>query len=280
MSRIVVDDKQISGLFMVADPHWRTKVRHGGNLLLFIPPLGWPMALGYRKELVGALRSGREPLLPEWEGRHRRLYIEGLKAMGVIFGYLSPLYLLFLGVLLSQRLFPTIEWLYGVIFFLCFPIFSTLSFPIAVAFSTFYWPSGALSPVAACLFMLAFVLIIFFIPAAFLEVSKSGAYRSAFNIRSAYGTIRDNFRGYCTAWYRSSLMSIIGHFAVPFSPWGVVWCYLGIIYEFNAVPLSAGPPFPARGSNAFMGVPLSQLCHSEVDGYGDAIPVSREHPRV
>lgn len=30
-------------------------------------------------------------------------------------------------------------------------------------------------------------------------------------------------------------MSLIGHFCIPFSPWGVNWAYLGIVYNFNEV---------------------------------------------
>jgi hypothetical protein len=44
-----------------------------------------------------------------------------------------------------------------------------------------------------------------------------------------------NFRSYGLAWYRSGVMSLCGHFVVPYSPWGIVWCYLGIIYSFNRV---------------------------------------------
>jgi len=35
-------------------------------------------------------------------------------------------------------------------------------------------------------------------------------------------------------------MSLLGHFCLPFSPWGVVWCYLGITYLFNEVPQPEG----------------------------------------
>jgi hypothetical protein len=35
-------------------------------------------------------------------------------------------------------------------------------------------------------------------------------------------------------------MSLAGHFALPIAPWGVVWCYLGILTLFNEVLLAAG----------------------------------------
>jgi hypothetical protein len=42
------------------------------------------------------------------------------------------------------------------------------------------------------------------------------------------------------AWWRSGLMSLAGHLALPVSPWGVVWCYLGIVLLFNELLLTAG----------------------------------------
>jgi len=44
-----------------------------------------------------------------------------------------------------------------------------------------------------------------------------------------------NFYNYLEAWIDSSIISLIGHFCIPFSPWGVTWAYLGIVYNFNEV---------------------------------------------
>ena len=55
-------------------------------------------------------------------------------------------------------------------------------------------------------------------------------------------TLHEVNRRYLEAWVGSSLLSLLGHFCVPFSPWGVAWCYLGITYFFNEVP------HPARGA--------------------------------
>jgi hypothetical protein len=155
--------------------------------------------------------------------------------MGVIFGYLSPLYGVLFFLLLKNGVTPDIFWLYAILFFLVFTIFSTLSFPIALVYWSFFSESYRLPPFLALALLTIFVAIIFFIPAGFLQVSKSGSYLSAFNFKAAFSTMFCNFHKYLIAWYHSILMSLFGHFALPFSPWGVVWCYLGIIFEFNSI---------------------------------------------
>ncbi|MCB0333728.1 MAG: DUF4013 domain-containing protein, partial [Bdellovibrionales bacterium] len=93
-------------------------------LLLLLHPVGWPAVLGYRKELISNLSAGTEPLLPEWRGNVFYFFVEGLKAMGVIFGYLSPLYLILLVLLFSNGVRPDEYWLYTGVFFAVLMIFS------------------------------------------------------------------------------------------------------------------------------------------------------------
>ncbi|MBN8549384.1 MAG: DUF4013 domain-containing protein [Deltaproteobacteria bacterium] len=228
-------ESELAGAFVVRDPDWRQKIFFGGLLLLLLHPIGWPAVLGYRKTLILNLASGAEPLLPEWKGRVTYFFFEGIKAMGVIFGYLSPLYLILLFLLLSNGVQPNVYWFYVGIFYLAFTIFSTLSFPSILIYWTFF-SEGYRVPVEISLILLAaFGFIIFFIPAGFLQVSRTGRYLSAFNVAAAFSTLTTHLRAYLLAWYHSALLSLSGHFALPFAPWGVVWCYLGIIFEFNSI---------------------------------------------
>lgn len=230
-----VNTSELSGAFVVKDPHWRQKIFFGGLLILLVHPIGWPVALGYRKTLIANLASGTDPLLPDWKGNILYFFAEGIKAMGVIFGYLSPLYLLLFSLMLANNVQPNVSWLYVVAFFVVCTIFSTLSFPAMLVYLTFFSQDYRLPWSFSLALMVGFVSIIFFIPACFLQVSKSGRYLSAFNVPSAWSTLRLNFRAYCMAWYHSALMSLAGHFCLPFAPWGVFWCYLSIIFEFNSI---------------------------------------------
>ena len=217
------------------DPAWRQKIFVGGLLLLLCHPLGWPVALGYRKTLIANLASGKEPLLPLWKGNVFYFFGEGLKAMGVIFGYLLPLYVTVFALMLSNGLKPDLMWAYAALFFVVCTIFSTLSFPALLFYLTFFSSDYRLPLPVSVLLMILFVAVIFFIPAGFLQVSKTGRYLSAFNLAEAFSTLRIHFRAYCRAWYHSAIMSLLGHFVLPLAPWGVFWCYLSIIYEFNSV---------------------------------------------
>ncbi|MCU0718538.1 MAG: hypothetical protein MUC83_02450 [Pirellula sp.] len=66
--------------YVVLDPNWRKKIFLGGLLILLCHPIGWPVALGYRKVLISRLSLGLEPVLPEWKGNGFRFYFEGIKA--------------------------------------------------------------------------------------------------------------------------------------------------------------------------------------------------------
>jgi hypothetical protein len=71
-------------------------------------------------------------------------------------------------------------------------------------------------------------------------VSRSGRICSAFDLPQALARVGRCLPAYLEAWVGSGLISLVGHLCVPFSPWGVVWCYLSIVYCFNEVPLAAG----------------------------------------
>jgi hypothetical protein len=87
-----------------------------------------------------------------------------------------------------------------------------------------------------------FGLMTFLIPSGFLNVSRTGRILSAFDFPQALGRVWRCGREYIEAWAGSGLISLAGHLCVPLSPWGVVWCYLSIVYCFNEVPLAAGDP--------------------------------------
>lgn len=222
------------GLFLLHDPDWRRKIFTGG-LLLMIPFVGWFAILGYRKALISHLFQGTQPPLPAWRGGVWGHIWEGLKAAGVIFAQYLPLYLVLAGILLVRDAQFERALLIAPLFFALFPIFSTLAFPLAVAY--WAWPGGleSLKLGEAAALLAGYTLVTFVIPAGFLQVSRRGRYSAAFRYHESLPFLARNFRAYVLAWYRSGVMSLTGHLGIPYSPWGVVWCYLGIIYSFNRV---------------------------------------------
>ena len=82
-----------------------------------------------------------------------------------------------------------------------------------------------------------YALITFCIPTGFLNVSRTNRMLSAFAIIDNLRFLIRTFPAYLEAWVGSSLLSLVSHLCIPFALWGVVWCYLGIVYCFNEIPL-------------------------------------------
>ncbi len=221
-----------ASLFVQLDPDWNQKIRTGG-LWVFVPLIGWPISLGYRKVLIDHLRSGQE-VLPGWQHVSRFLK-EGLRSAAVIFAFYSPLYLL-LGILLIQRGPIFIPWWSIALFFSLLTMFLPLLLP-AIILSNFLFghPPFQLEFKETFLIMVAFWTITFFIPSAFLQVSRTGRYRSAFNLFRVFSFIFRNGKCYIEAWLYSAMVSIIGHIRALRHPWSIFWSYQSILYSFNEI---------------------------------------------
>ncbi len=224
-------------LFVTADPDWKKKIFVGGCVLL-LPLIGWPAILGYRKEAILRLKHGTSPVLPDWNAGLWHFTAEGLKAVGVINAYYLPIYAWFAFRFFSAPELQSFPWFALACGCALFPIFSTLVVPVVLLYCRFLAPAGVMSTGELAALSAVFVFATFVIPAGFLNVTRTEKLLSAFNLARAWSLICRHFRAYCEAWIGSGLMSLVGHLCFPFSPWGVVWCYLGIVYSFNEIPLT------------------------------------------
>ncbi len=223
---------QAASLFIQRDPSWREKITVGG-LWVFVPLIGWPISLGYRKILIAHLRTGQSTL-PDWQdwGRYLR---EGFRSVAVIFLYYSPLYIV-VGTLLSQRRADSIPWLWLTVFFSVFTLFLPLLLG-AIVTSVFLFsnPPLAIQPSEAIGIFVSFWLMTFLIPSGFLQVSRTGRYLSAFNPRAVVAFVFRNFRSYLEAWVYSAVVSLLAHVWALRYPWTIFWSYQAILYSFNEV---------------------------------------------
>lgn len=217
------------------DPEWKRKVFVGG-LVLLIPIVGWPALLGYRKAFVQQLVAGNEPVLPEWRGRFWAHTAEGFKAIFVIFAYLAPVILWFFICVADHPSNSELPWIAIACFLLLLPIFSPLAVPVLVNYFIWFATVPSLNWQTGMSILCTYSAVTFLIPAGFLQVSRTGKIRSAFNLWAMGRLLIKYPQRYLEAWLGSCCLSLIGHFAIPFSPWGVLWCYLGIVYVFNEVP--------------------------------------------
>jgi hypothetical protein len=228
----------VAGLIVTLDPRWRRKIFVGG-LVLMIPIVGWPAVLGYRARFARNLFSETPAALPEWKGEFWGHVINGWRAMAVIFGHLAVLYAALAAIVWQRGWRPDAAWAWSLAFFIVIPGLSPLSFPIAcivLMYSAQHW----LGVGEAAILLALFSVLIFMIPAGFIEVSRTGTYRSAFAWWRTWPFVWRHARLYSSAWWHAGLQSAVGHFCIPFTPWGVVWCFLGILALFNEVLVEAG----------------------------------------
>lgn len=219
-----------AGLFFLDDPDWRRKLWRGG-LTVVTPFVGWHIVLGYRRHLITHLCDGPD-VMPEWRGNTRRHLVDGLKASCVIFGYLAPLYVVAFA-LASSRGFDASDlsiWIPAAFF--AFPFLLPVSLPFAVLVMTF---EGWIRPTETLLFAAAFASVVFVVPAAFLQVSRTGRFRSAFDLVALVTFFRRRFAAYSRAWIECAPIAIASHLVVPIAPWSIVWAYCGVMFLFNEV---------------------------------------------
>jgi len=219
--------------FMLRDPEWRRKVFVGGLWLLAFPPLGWPIALGYRKETLLGLVEGRTPLLPPWRGQWPNFLREGLKAAGVILIYFVPFLLAFVWMAIDDwsavRDHVVELVVFGVAILLLLPICLPLVPPLY--WYLFDWIE--LSGVEMVLVGLLFWGTTFVMPAAFLQVSLRGRFAAAFRIDRVAMFVGRNLATYLEAWAISVTATAAALASGPAAPWGIFWSYLVIVYAFN-----------------------------------------------
>jgi hypothetical protein len=194
---------------------------------------------------VRHLLHDTEHALPDWRDGLLGFVGEGLRAMVVIFGHLAPIYAAVAWTVVARCFVPTPVTVWLTIGFVAFPLFAPLSLPIACLLLAH---GGWLAIGEAALASGAFTAVVFMIPAGFLQVSRTGRHRDAFAIWRTLPFVAANLRAYGRAWWHSGLASLTGHFVLPLAPWGVVWCYLAILFLFNEllVPAHATTGWLAR----------------------------------
>ena len=239
--------------------------------LFLCPPVGWLMALGYRKEVVMNLVQGGRPVLPDWAGQEWRFFREGTKAVGVILVYFTPFFCALWGLAvddwssLSARAVEVAIFFGGIIVLapVCLP-----ALPIGYA-SNYPWftVSGAEAVGLGCLF----VLTTYVIPAGFMQVSRAGRFRDAFRVGAVMNVFRHHAVAYTEAWVCSGWMTVAALASGPLAPFGIIWSYQGIVYCFNEVlTQSAETPVRARLAKSHFHA-YAELRRARTDAEWDAV---------
>jgi len=238
-------------LYMFRDPDWKRKIFVGGLWLLLFPPLGWPIALGYRREALSALVEGRRPILPPWGGQWPRYLKEGLKAAGVILVYFLPFLSVFWFAAIDDWLTVETHALELAAFVLAILLLLPVCLPLLPPLYWYLFPWVRLSPVEMILMGVVFWGTTFLMPAAFLQVSLHGGFQAAFRVDRMLVFVGRNLRGYLEAWAVSLVSTAVAAALGPGVAWGIFWSYLVIVYTFNeALFRSATPEVRRRFRNS------------------------------
>ena len=225
-----------SAVFMTQFPQWKKMVLFLGNWILICPPLGWLIALGYRKHLILSFfhphltsSSIHIPSLKTgWT-----LGLDGLCALGVIIFYFVPTLSLiwFLGVD-GENPTPLINETF-VLFFGCCFILTPLTFGGTLLYYQIYIPWFSLSLGEGIVVIGLLVLTLFFIPLAFMQIASRGQWRDAFRVDRALSLFLSSKHAYVSAW-KDSLYLTLGSLSVGYRiPWAIAWSYMGIVWRFN-----------------------------------------------
>ena len=218
---------------MFAEQPWRSAVFRGGLLLLFLPPFGWQIAMGYRRAVGMSASEGCAELLPPLKGHYLSYYRGGFEASLVIIAYCSPSLILFwlAGLPGMESLAELI--LPAICFWAAVFVFPPLAIPLLPPAYMRLFP--VLSPSPQALMMCSGLLLIsvLLLPAAFINVSRTGSIRSAYRIDQSIRFILQNFRLYCEAWCISIAATAVAFCLGPLCPWGLFWSYLAILSAFN-----------------------------------------------
>jgi hypothetical protein len=238
-----------AGLFFATDPGWRAKVFVGGAWLALCPPVGWFVALGYRKALIDRLWSGASPVLPPWSARASWGYFaDGVRAGGVIVAYLVPA---LVATWLVAARGAAGHGREALAFALAVVALPPVGLPLApLAFGARY-PWFTFGAAEAALVAPLYAAAVFAAPAGFLRVSRTGRFASALNVAAVARLLRRHRRAYVEAWALSLGLTGLGVIALPLAPWGVFWSYLGIVYGFNEILARSVDAPPARDRSWF-----------------------------
>lgn len=217
---------------------------------MICPPLGWTLALGYRREVALRLVDGREPLMPPWRFSCETL-LNGLKAAGVVAVYFTP-FLVCYWVLAIDNFAPALShWPQIALFWILISCFLPLTMPgLLLAYPAWHsWIS--FSPMEVAALAIIFMITLFMVPAAFLQVSLHRRFRYALRLDNTLRLICSIPCAYLEAWAFALVATLLALLSGPLMPWAIVWSYLAIGFAFNnALSTSSAPLVRQRFQNS------------------------------
>ena len=226
----VVEDAALR--LMDDEPSWNQAEQRLGWWMLLCPPVGWLMALGYRKCLVDEWVRPGGGKLPPWPGAPR-LFREGLGALAVMAAYFTPVLALSWSVGAQGHRAQDLEGLAGYVVqgLLLVPI----SLPLNPVLQGLHDPGFVVTPALVALHLAAAGGAVFLIPTGFMQLGRRGAFRDAIRIDRGVSVLARHRSRYLLAWWISLRLTLRALTWGLRLPWGIAWSYSGIVYVFQLV---------------------------------------------
>lgn len=232
---------------------WKKNCFLAGLWILLFPPVGWLLALGFRKEMTLRLIDNHTPVIPQWT-EWRAFLMDGIRASGVIYLYFLPFMLSFAAFALTG----TPEAKHHALELLCFAVCVPLCIPVlmpglpllySLSFDWLHLETWQITVVAVL-----FCLALFLMPAAFGRVSLKRNFRAALNIKAVANVIARDPLLYLEAWIMPLILTTAAFLLFPIAPWLILWSYLTGSYAFNNALALSGTPEAIKcfaGTDAF-----------------------------
>ena len=226
-----------SSLFVVSLPYWKQMISFLGMWILICPPLGWMMALGYRKHLVLWFYGHGQCEYSLYQPSLRtgwKLWRDGVHAVGIILFYFLPTLCLFWYLGWKQPLEFSLFFDSQFLSFLlsCFLI-TPLSLIGTLLYYQFEVDGFSLSMIEG--FIIGFLILqtVFMIPLGFMQLARRGLWRDAFRLDRACVLLRTHFQAYLLAW-KDSILLTLGAFMTGYRlPQALAWSYMAIVWRFH-----------------------------------------------
>lgn len=229
-STAVLEDAALR--LMEGEPEWSRAEKRLGWWILLCPPVGWLMALGYRKCLVDEWVRPGGGKIPPWPG-DMSLFREGMGALGVMAVYFTPVLALswWLGAGVSQAG----SWVDMLKYIFQGLILVPVTFPLNPILQSLHDPGYILTPDRFAIHLAAATLSVFLIPTGFMQLGRRGSFWDALRLDRGISTLVRHPVRYLLAWWVSLRLTLRAMARGVLAPWGIAWSYTGIVYVFQLV---------------------------------------------
>ncbi len=224
------------------DKKWLKQTLIGGIILLLCPPLGWILAMGYRRAFgqsyVTSVREDSDFVWPKWQNIGL-IFVDGIKVWGVIGTYLLPSLIVGWGIILWRSGIGSEQCIAFGAFLIASIVLLPVGLPASIVWLYKHYDWFVLSTYEVVIVTLFFLCGIFLIPSGFVRVSCGDSFIDALPTKGNWKLVLEEPVAYCRAWIISLLCCLGVVFLGPLAPFGIFWSYQATAKIFADVALAA-----------------------------------------